>query len=126
MPFQGDRRRLVLVFVIALGFAFWNLCDEMYIIRTYLLLMQLFLAWALAPFLVLILGLLSKNSSVTRASLIWECVHMSVFLLYALNGSTRGRMGAGHMHLFIIPILLSIPAVFVLVGCVISSINKTD
>jgi len=111
---------LVLFFVLAASFAAWNLRDEMYMISTYMQMTVFFLAWLLTPFIVMLFGLRSKSPQALRAFLVLEFLQMCLFFLYALNGSTQGLMGAEHLHLFIVPVMLNIFTIIILSGLFLS------
>ena len=124
MPCRDDRSRLVLLFTLSACFVLWNLADEMYIIGSIGALAGTFIHWILVPFFVMLAGVRAKTSPARRTFLYSELAMTLLFMLYALNGSTQERQGAGHMHLFFIPMLLLFIGGAVLTGYLLSLVGR--
>ena len=75
---------------------------------------QVFAIWSLFPIAAAAGVYLFRKHRVSRTfyQLLW--VYASIYGLYALNGPSDS-MGAGHMHLLIIPVLLAIVSIPVLI-----------
>lgn len=104
--FKDSRKALVLACAVSTVFICWNLYDEMPRDFPLFVLMGIFLGWVFVPYCAMAIGVLAKTSATRWASLIVELTLMPVFMMYAFNGSSRSRVGAQHMHLFLVPFLL--------------------
>ena len=91
-------------------FAFWNLYDEFWVLQSWQGVLGAFGLWMLPVGLVTLMTLRSENPSKIRAGLTMTALIASLYVIYAINGSSQQRDsdGAEHMHIVLVPILLTI------------------
>ena len=116
-PLTGwwGRRISLAVTLLAFAFYFWNAIDEFYILGSYKNVMFILALWMLAPVLNLIWGWWMTFQSGQQISALLAMLYAVIGFVYAINGSTSGKMGAQHMHLVLVPPIFAIFLLFALV-----------
>ena len=106
MRISRDRTVVLWCTAASTVFVTWNISDECHLLGSWSAFLVCLLIWLISPYLVAFLGIFSKSATNMRASVLLSVGHAALFLVYALNGSSAERMGAGHMHLMLVPFLL--------------------
>ena len=102
---QVERWVILLASLAAAAFALWNLIDEIRPSWDYLVIFECWGAWCLFPCVNALIGCRAKRPGLVRTSTVLALLYAYFYSHYAFNGSTRGKTGAEHMHLDLVPIL---------------------
>lgn len=108
---RAERWVVIILTLAACSFAFWNLKDEMTFLEAAF--WDYCLAWSFSPAINALVGVWARRPGLLRTCTVLAVLYAWFYSHYALNGSTRDRQGAEHMHVDLVPVLS-----FVLFGLV--------
>lgn len=110
MHVPSTRRRVCLAAVLLLltAFVFWNLSDEMHVLKSWSNAFIFAGYWLTVPYLLGLKYILEKEARQRRGIPLLQSIYLLGYGAYAFNGSTEGNTGAEHMHLYLVPILFAV------------------
>lgn len=91
------------LFLLGIVFVLWNIVGEYYVLQSVSVAAAFTLAWLVAPSVVMLLTVLSKKDERIREYFWLSLVYAIIFAIFAFDGSTKGRDGAEHLHLVLVP-----------------------
>lgn len=99
------RTLLIFLTAAAILFAGLNIAEEHWLHQSFY---HFLILWALAPCINAVAGLRAKRAITLGAALILASTYAAFFSLYATNGpSNREAIGAEHMHIVLVPFIVS-------------------
>jgi hypothetical protein len=100
------KRLLTLMTLFAGAGALWNLIDEYYILGSPFGVFIYWSMWMFLPILNLLCGTRTSNRRILAASLLLGSLYLCLFTFYMLNGNTSEKLGAEHLHIFLVPFMV--------------------
>jgi hypothetical protein len=111
------RKRIVYYCTFAsIIFVIWNTCDEYYVLGSFGDAAIIVAMWLAMPGLNVLIFLFVPAQRFQQMAIVMSVLYMLIFSFFAFNGSTsRYEVGAQHMHLLLVPVLLTLMAVLLLI-----------
>jgi len=103
---RNGKRLLTLMTIFGAAGALWSLIDEYWILGSPAGVFMVWCMWIFLPALNLLCGLWTSNWKILTAAVLLASFYLFLFTGYAFNGSTEEKMGAQHMHIYLVPFMV--------------------